>query len=565
MGESISIQLALSFHAHTSASAITITDIVLAFEGGAHNLRILHDKSETFGPVVVDDHVELFDIHLGEPLLQHEESMLQHDDPSLTAPLALIFGSAPLCFAPGTTKLFDISILPRITGTITASKVSLHIEEELFDADVMIPLTEEMSSGDWWHANGTKLVRRRLTMEKSCSVNVQPKPPRLRIELPFLEKAYYADEVVVFDVRIINDEDETADIRLDVRLLGSTEQVPTLFWENFTVDSETTTHAASSKLENIFLGQLLPTVESLKRITFQALPESAEYVLEITANYHLLTDPETPITKTISKDLVFIGPFEANYGFLPRLDLDPWPNYFEIPESNPSAATGIRHQWLLSTKLSSFAVEPLLISQATLQILEVHFGAQCHLTAPESPNPESTILAPNDLLALAFPFTAQKLSLDDRRSSTLRVALTILWHRPHQPTKLTSTTLTIPPFTLPFSKPRVLLAASTTPPSPLLHLAYTLENPSMHLLSFQLTMEASEDFAFAGPKQMGVQLVPLSRATVCFNVLPAKRGVWMRPVLRVLDVGFGQRVAILPADGCEGDGRGEVRIWIDAE
>ncbi|KAI9677097.1 MAG: hypothetical protein M1817_006936 [Caeruleum heppii] len=69
----------------------------------------------------------------------------------------------------------------------------------------------------------------------------------------------------------------------------------------------------------------------------------------------------------------------------------------------------------------------------------------------------------------------------------------------------------------------------------LIHLDYILENPSSHLLTWTLAMEASDDFAFSGPKLSSLQLVPLSRHTVRFNLWPSVQGTWIRPQLKVVD------------------------------
>ena len=571
VGEPLCFQITLSYQAHSTASSITLTELILEFEDGIHNLRVVHESNDTFKASATSGDVELYDVHLGEPLLQHENESIQS---SRRPPLT--FGSANLAFSPQISKVFELFILPRKTGDIRGSMVISSIREDLFEVEVVIPLREEMASGDWWYSHNGALTRRKLTMEKACLVTVQPKPPKLRLDLVAPEQAYYTDEDVNIEVHIANEEEEVADIRLDVRLLGSAEKVPTLMWLNPpelpTKTIEKVTHAAGSKIENIPLGEVRPSVELLRQIHFQALPETAEYVLEITANYHLLSDPATPITKTISKDLVFIGPFEASYEFIPRLDSSPWPSFFNISHENldlPSlsiqTATGIKHKWLLSAKIASFAVEPLTISTISLRVLDVQFGAVFEMKPPEEPHPENIILKPNDMVPLTFPLEIRKVSLDDRRVTALQVALCIVWHRLPSADKTTTTILTIPSFTLPFSEPRVLLTTSTYPPSPLINLVYMIENPSMHMLTFQMTMEASEDFAFSGPKQLGLQLLPLSREVVRFNLLPTKKGVWIRPILKVLDVGFGQKVDVVAADGCESDGRGGVRLWVDAE
>jgi hypothetical protein len=100
--------------------------------------------------------------------------------------------------------------------------------------------------------------------------------------------------------------------------------------------------------------------------------------------------------------------------------------------------------------------------------------------------------------------------------------------------------------------------------SGLVHMEYTVENPSTHFLTFNLVMEASEHFAFSGPKSMVVQLMPLSRHTVRFNLFAAKRGLWIQPQLVVIDTYFNKTLRVLPTGDMRSDKKG-VLVWIDAD
>jgi hypothetical protein len=91
-----------------------------------------------------------------------------------------------------------------------------------------------------------------------------------------------------------------------------------------------------------------------------------------------------------------------------------------------------------------------------------------------------------------------------------------------------------------------------------------LENPSTHLLSFSVSMETSDEFAFSGPKVKVLQLVPLSRAEIRYNLMPFAQGLWVHPYLRVTDTGFGQELKVVAVEGCQNDKKA-VAVWIDAE
>ena len=80
-------------------------------------------------------------------------------------------------------------------------------------------------------------------------------------------------------------------------------------------------------------------------------------------------------------------------------------------------------------------------------------------------------------------------------------------------------------------------------------------------------MEASEEFAFSGAKFLMLQLVPFSRRSVRYGVLATGgEGRWIRPGLRVVDVGFGKVLKVGGAEGVRVDGNGKgVEVWFEGK
>jgi hypothetical protein len=85
-----------------------------------------------------------------------------------------------------------------------------------------------------------------------------------------------------------------------------------------------------------------------------------------------------------------------------------------------------------------------------------------------------------------------------------------------------------------------------------LTLQYTLENPSAHFLTFALTMEASEDFAFSGAKYRTLSLAPLSRHCVEYHIIlhnsseADEAGSVIMPNLQVVDSYYQKNLRIQP-------------------
>ncbi|KAL8955336.1 MAG: hypothetical protein Q9193_006772, partial [Seirophora villosa] len=76
-------------------------------------------------------------------------------------------------------------------------------------------------------------------------------------------------------------------------------------------------------------------------------PQPTEAVLEIKALYHLIAEPDTPVTKLLVHEIVFDRPFEANFDFQPSIDPQPMPDYFHIAETKDpdNTAQGLRQLW----------------------------------------------------------------------------------------------------------------------------------------------------------------------------------------------------------------------------
>ncbi len=79
-------------------------------------------------------------------------------------------------------------------------------------------------------------------------------------------------------------------------------------------------------------------------------------------------------------------------------------------------------------------------------------------------------------------------------------------------------------------------------------------------------MSPSESFAFSGPKQGTVQLLPLSRRIIKARLLPSVRGEWVRVVMMVRDRYFQKVLRVVPAaeEGMRADKEG-VAIWVPVE
>jgi hypothetical protein len=321
--------------------------------------------------------------------------------------------------------------------------------------------------------------------------------------------------------------------------------------------------------------------------------DAVDHGLEIVVRYHLESDSGTSISKTTIFELPFVRPFEANYDFLCQHDPQPFPNFFELSQAQPlapstgdhdeqvelgpSTARGVHQKYTLVAKVYSFALEAVLVEKIALTVQNVTGGAVCHATpgrrrSAAEKGPDLVLehavdrILPDETQHFEFTIDVQKGILGDRHPVALDLALHIQWRRVDD-NESAMAILEIPRYLAPMAEPRVLVTAQSNLQariSGLRHLVFTIENPSMHFLTFNISMESSEDFAFSGPKATDVSLVPLSKHDVEYRIISSKTSEWIRVNLAVVDVYFGKSLRIHPAnDLVRADKKHNLSVWIE--
>ena len=578
MGEPLSSQLTLSSQAHKTSPPIIISHVEVVFEGGLKSFRVEHDT--TNAPET--------SLGAGQIQVQHVELKRGSLRPSSIASSPLVaqglsmFGTANLALAPGTTEALSFDHVPRDAGEVEVASITLYVKEDDFGMEYVVTEDEQMHQATFWIQHDSGVSPKRLKSGRSNMIKILPKPPKLRIELRDIMPAYFSDEDISIELLVTNEEDDETDVTLDARLLGPADSLPKMAW---TLDEETRGSLVESDIDDPLerANSLLPSrrLGKMQRfekrklvIRIQANSEPAEYLLEVEANYSLLSDPETPVSKVSSVNIIIVRAFEANYNFLPLFCSETWPSYFdgshlnegfdssEIGKQTPS---GLVQQWSLTSRLTSLAEMPLIIDSLEPRVLEVHEGAVCKISFVAKNTPEGPLILPHDQQERNHVVEVQKFDLEDRRATFLDLQLEVRWHRDGSLAPSTITHIAIPELVIPFGEPRVLASARNGElPSGVIHLDYIIENPSMYTLTFTLSMETSEEFAFSGVKNVSVQLVPLSRHKVQYNVMPLVKGVWISPQFRVYDTHFHKILKVNATEGVRLDKKG-VSVWVDAD
>jgi hypothetical protein len=74
-------------------------------------------------------------------------------------------------------------------------------------------------------------------------------------------------------------------------------------------------------------------------------------------------------------------------------------------------------------------------------------------------------------------------------------------------------------------------------------------------------MEPSDEFAFSGSKQTTMHVLPVSRRSTIYRLVPLVRDVWIRPNLVVRDKYFQKVLRVIPTEGMKHDKDG-VLVWV---
>ncbi|KAK0707487.1 Gryzun, putative trafficking through golgi-domain-containing protein [Lasiosphaeris hirsuta] len=602
-GQSTNGQLAITSNAHPGSAPITLSNIQVDFTGSLSHIILRHEekvdaKTQQKRGNVVLSRVSLRTV-VGEENGNQPSGLEEDLSKSVT-----LQGAANLTLAPGQTIVFDVQVPLREPGETRAVSLTLNYQSETFGLEQYLSF-QRTDSAKLWYLSAASTTR--ISRDNPLSIHVLPRPPQMEIVGLTWSEQYYTDEPIALEFEIINEEEVDAPAKLDVTLLG--EDAPVFTTEVPSQENEASSSVAGSD-ESKVSGVSLGSIESSKSLSIYvrvpAIKRSSRFDLTLKVVYYLSTDPGTPITQTSIFQLNVVNPFEANYDLLPRIHPDPWPSLFDpegvrdltgADDTTNLIPRGLSQTWCLVTRYASFASEDLCVTDVDIRA-QTSQTVTCTSTrkvpALDKAEGGGHIVKPKTIEDAAFDIVAQKSTLDDRSPATLDVSFVIKWTRLNHssPSALPNiTTLPVPRFTLFGIEPRVLASVSHLRLKEaesaggskslgrrnrlLVVLRVVIENASNHFLTFGLTMEPSDEFAFSGPKQTTVHLLPVSRRAVTYRLLPLREtgddgpnksvGSWIRPGLVVRDKYFQKVLRVIPTEGMKLDKEGGVLVWVPPE
>jgi hypothetical protein len=584
VGESLECQLAIQSRARIGLPAMRISEVKVVFEGSLKPIYLIAKDGE-------DAEIDrgALTTHFVHVKLDEVSSIsLSGTRRSSSNAIASQAGNADLTIQSSHTKIFRLHVIPREPGDVSVASITLILNGEKF---TLAATCSDFSHAvaQWWETKAGLPIARSLGHESNAfnTIHVQPKPPKLKLEAPGLRRSYYTNESITIDFDITNEEADDVLVLLEARLISPVEGSTQVDWSGSEPDNAPAILSAPGilTLPAREMGKILSSDKATASVRITGTTVPVDHELELTATYHLVSEPDTTVAKTITVDVGVIRPFEANYDFTPRLDVEHWPNFFEAPQPSSETATplGLRHLYSVAASLYSFATEALVIEAILLTATKIVGGAVCSSStgiirskaesgaaagATDQAGKEiiSTVIMPDHTEIFDFDLTLQKLVLGDRHTVAVDLELEIAWRR-NDSDEVNTTVLEAARLVAPMAEPRVILTASPTPlgvPNVGAYkLSFTIENSSTHFLTFNASMEASEDFAFSGPKACGISLVPLSKQSLTYRILPNKKDEWIGVHLNVVDAYFGQTLKVLPGGkGVKLDKQGNLLIKV---
>jgi hypothetical protein len=540
----------------SGSTPLTPFSIRLDFEGSLKPIIIEHTPKSTAAKKAGAAYIHAVGL---------KEEFAEDSDRDLPA---LLQGSCDLTIQPGQKHVVEMDIPLREAGAVRPLSVILCCKTQSFDLSFKM-LFRDTDPASGWFIPGLSKPRQART--DSRSLHIEPRPPKLEIKVAEPLPQSYANERIEIPITLQNDEDEAVQVKFDIEVYGKS--IPALRLTSREQQLSVHAQAEESRISGMAVGSISKSSSHELKLIVEPASGPTTYDINLKATYHLESDTATPIIQVHPLQLTLVSAFEANYDLVPRLHFEPWPSLFDYEgldeavnsDSKQVQARGLSQTWNLSCHFASFAQEDIWLIEAELEVISCVGGAQCEVSKLTPLEKEGVLLRPKTMHEAQFELVAQKNQLEDRSPASLDLSFIIKWRRDNSQKdgELNTTVMPVGRYVVLGTEPRVLASVlpSGTDETSTMQLNITIENPSSHLLTFGLTMEPSDEFAFSGAKQTTVHLLPMSRRTTTYRLLPLNRGTWIRPGLGVRDKYFQKVLRIIPTEGMKIDKDG-LLVWV---
>lgn len=559
VGEAVAMQLSLIDQTRAFMTAFKVNEIKIAFDGGINPVLIAVNQEDNSSNAVENATI----VHLD--LTENDDVTTASKRLSLNT--STYWRASHICRGrPPKHSIFNFEVVPKESGQVTIASVTILMcnhEQEITLSNTDLSSTDAR----WWELRQGRAVSRLFGMHRDVStIDILPRPPKAEIKVLNLQSAYYTNEVVKLQIEVLNNEEEALNGMISAFSASPEQNAVEVRWQ-VANDVEELDHRETdiTTSATIDLLNIETRASQMLQLVLNNLLVPTDIELRIETAYHLQTDPSHKLSRTDITKVPVIKPFEANAVFQPRLHTEQWPDFFSAQHALVDESKGLKQQYSVKVEVGCFTHDPVIVRKTRISARRVTGGAICRDCEGRPAIGQKNIeqeLKPNSTTDFVFDIELQKALLGDRVPVTIDFAIEIDWSRLGSD-DINKTTLSIPNLIVPMSEPRVLLQTTASPgENKVFLLTYVIENPSMHFLTFNVSMEGGDGFAFSGPKSKSISLVPISRYQMHYHVLMQRSKEWVRVHLDVLDAFFGQTVKVQPAsEGVRVDKQGQIQIW----
>nr|POE47438.1 trafficking protein particle complex subunit 11 [Quercus suber] len=521
VGESLTVQLTVISRAPEETAMITLSE--LNIDVAPKQIKLSHNA--------------------GEKQISSSDTLVDLSEYTESGSGAVMF-EVPLTFFPGQRRVFNFRLTFREAQFVRLKQVSLVLQLKKIKLEHVFTNLDLLGTSSVFTIAKHGLQQKLLSQADATAITIRPKPPKMQLIIHGLRRQYYTDERLHLDIKLLNEEGEDVKVLVITKCIGPGDQALLVHWDD--VDSD------SAGLQ---IAEIKASQSHFARLSLKGPIEASAFTLTVEAKYTMASDADAALSKSIAAELKFVNAFDAIFELRPLLDPSPWPSYFVADttgtKENP---TGIGQSWRLGAKINSQADGDLLMRE--MRLVQDTEPADARCVVQDHGAESARKLTPTKSMSTEFAFSTRKLSIDDHRPTSLDLSLEVSWSRSDE-SETTVTSIPVPRLVLSSSEPRVLCTVSAKNSSDdCVALQYHLENPSMHFLTFALTMDASEEFAFSGPKYQTLSLAPMSRHHVEYRLLahtedgpvegtgPSSEGHWIWPSLQVVDSYYQKNLKI---------------------
>lgn len=199
-GDQCLAQFTLTSNATADSMPISFSSVKILFGGSLKPILLRHGSSGEEGSFITK--------------VALEEQFSTDGPGDLPSSLS---GTCDLTLKPGEKRVFEMAVPLRESGEAEASTVVATYEHKSFDIEYTMSFRDTDQVTGWYIKTSD---RPRQLRPDARILHIKPRPPKLLVSLLESSGQYYTNETVELGLELRNEEEEPANVKLDVQLYG---------------------------------------------------------------------------------------------------------------------------------------------------------------------------------------------------------------------------------------------------------------------------------------------------------------------------------------------------------